>query len=80
MTTGKMFTLKGYNHRTGEYQNRQYDYYQLFGTNDRGDWEMVKVNAKVLSESGIYDLNALIENKLNLLYNRYAKVEKITMA
>lgn len=75
-----MFTLKGYNHRSGEYQNHQYDYYQLFGINDRGDWELIKVNAKVMNESGIYDLNAIIENKINLLYNRYGKVEKITIA
>lgn len=80
MTKINMFTLKGYNHRSGEYQNRQYDYYQLFGINDRGDWEMIKVNAKVMNESGIYDLNAIIENKINLLYNRYGKVEKITIA
>lgn len=71
--------LKGVNHKSGEYDGRQYDNYQLFGVDDKGNWMMEKVTGKVLNDSGIYDVNALLENEIILLYNRYGKVEAVKM-
>lgn len=71
--------LKGYNHKTGDYEGKPYDNYQLFGIDDRGQWMMEKVSGKVVKDSGIYDINALLENEIVLLYNRYGKVESIKM-
>lgn len=75
-----MFTLKGFNHRMGEYQGRNYDNYVLFGINQKGDWEMVKVKASVLADAGIKDLKVFIDNKLELLYDRYGGVQAVRMA
>lgn len=71
--------LKGINHKSGEYEGRQYDNYQLFGIDEKGTWMMEKVTGKVLKDSGIYDVNALLENEIILLYNRYGKVEAVKM-
>lgn len=71
--------LKGVNHKSGEYEGRQYDNYQLFGIDEKGTWMMEKVTGKVLKDSGIYDVNALLENEIVLLYNRYGKVEAVKM-
>lgn len=71
--------LKGINHKSGEYEGRQYDNYQLFGIDEKGTWMMEKVTGKVLKDSGIYDVNALLENEIVLLYNRYGKVEAVKM-
>lgn len=71
--------LKGVNHKSGEYEGKPYDNYQLFGIDEKGTWMMEKVTGKVLKESGIYDVNALLENEIVLLYNRYGKVEAVKM-
>lgn len=72
--------LKGVNHKTGEYEGKQYDNYQLFGIDEKGNWMMEKVTGRVLKDSGIYEINSLIENEIVLLYNRYGKVEAVRMA
>jgi len=74
-----MFTLKGFNHKTGEYQGHAYDNYQLFGVDEKGVWSMIKVPAKVLKDCGIYDLNSFVGNNLRILYNRFGNVDSIQM-
>lgn len=72
-----MLKLYGFNDSKGEYQGQPYHNYQLFGVNDHGKWEMVKVKAKVVEMAGIYDLNSLVGNDLQIFYNRFGNVESI---
>lgn len=71
--------IKGINHRTGEYQGTAYDNYILFGIEDNNDWDMVKVSAKVVENSGIKDVKVLLNTDVEILYNKFGKVESLRM-
>lgn len=74
------FVIKGCNHKDGEYQGRAFDYFQFFGHDDKGNWDMVKVNNSIVVDSGFKDGSALVNNTVNFLYNKFGKVEKIQIA
>lgn len=72
--------VKGVNHLSGEYQGHKYDRYDLYGLNERGNWEVVKVPSNVMQNAGVYDVNVLIENQIAILYNKYGRVEAVKIA
>lgn len=69
--------VKGINHRSGEYSGNPYDNYILFGIEDNNDWDMVKVSAKVVEASGIKDIKVLLNTDVEILYNKFGKVESL---
>lgn len=71
-----MFKVHGFNHKTGNYQGRDYDNFQLFGVTD-DEWQMIKVPRKVVDNCGIKDYNLLKGALLDILYNRYGQVSEI---
>lgn len=70
--------IKGINHKKGEYNGNSYDNYVLFGI-DGEEWDMIKVSSKVVEASGIKDIKVLINNDVEILYNKYGKVESLRL-
>lgn len=74
------FKVKGFNHKTGTFEGHDYNNYQLFGHDDNMKWDVVKLKASVLDDAGVYDVNILIDNKIDVFYDRYGKVSGIKIA
>lgn len=71
--------IMGINHKTGTFNGKDYDNYQLFGVDDSGEWSMVKVSSKIIEDSGVKDVKVLKGNNIEILYNKYGNVAKIRL-
>lgn len=72
--------VKGFSKiKEGEYQGHKYANVYVYGTLSDGTWTHEKVAKKVFDECGIYDINALIGNEANFWFDRYGKIQKITI-
>ena len=64
--------------KEGEYQGHKYANYTLYGVDkNTGEWRHEKVPKKVLDDAGVFDPNVMIENDLQIFYNRFGKVEYV---
>lgn len=75
--------IKGIKHNKGSFIDRKtgnnvdYENFQLFGLDDKGEWCMEKVPARVMSEAGVYNAEVLIENEIEIFFNRYGSVVSV---
>lgn len=71
-----------YNQDTGKWDGAPFHSYEFFLQDEQtGKWEYIKsVPKRVIDSAGIIDLNACVGTPFLILYNKYGKVEKVTVA
>ena len=73
--------IKGFSAlKEGEYQGYKYANYIVYGVDEKGNWTHEKVGKQVFNEAGMYDVNALIGNDVQFLFNRFGKIVQVRIA
>lgn len=74
-------TIKGFSElKEGEYQGHKYANYIVYGVDEHGKWCHEKVSKQVFDNAGMYDVNALIGNDVEFLFNRFGKIVQVRIA
>lgn len=73
--------IKGFSElKEGEYQGHKYANYIVYGVDNNGHWCHEKVSKQVFTDAGMFDVNALIGNEVEFLFNRFGKIVQVRIA